>query len=125
MRKIREVLRLKFEHQLSERKIANSCNISRSTVSDYLGRFAVSGLSWPLPENFDEATLEGYLFPVDSKAGKSKPFTPDWSVIHQELHRPGVTLMRLWQEYKINHPVGYQYSWFCDLYRDWRKQLDA
>ena len=125
MRKIREVLRLKFEHQLSERKIASSCNISRSTVSDYLGRFAVSGLSWPLPENIDENALEGYLFPIDSKAGKGKPFTPDWSAIHQELHRPGVTLMRLWQEYRINHPDGYQYSWFCDLYRGWRNQLDV
>ena len=33
--------------------------------------------------------------------------------------------MTLWQEYKINHPDGYQYSWFCDLYRDWRNQLDV
>ena len=33
--------------------------------------------------------------------------------------------MTLWQEYKINHPDGYQYSWFCDLYREWRNQLDV
>ena len=58
MRKIREVLRLKFEHRLSERKIARSCNISRSTVSDYIGRFAVSGLQWPLPADLDETTLK-------------------------------------------------------------------
>ena len=125
MRKIREVLRLKFEHQLSERKIANSCNISRSTVSDYLGRFAVSGLPWPLPADINETTLESHLFQVEAKTARSKPFTPDWSEIHQELRRPGVTLMTLWQEYKINHPDGYQYSWFCDLYRDWRNQLDV
>ena len=36
MRKIREVLRLKFEHNLSEREISKSCNITRSTVKDYL-----------------------------------------------------------------------------------------
>ena len=125
MRKIREVLRLKFEHQLSERKIASSCNISRSTVSDYLGRFAVSGLSWPLPADINETTLESHLFQSEAKTARSKPFTPDWSEIHQELRRPGVTLMTLWQEYKINHPDGYQYSWFCDLYRDWRNQLDV
>ncbi|WP_172807666.1 sigma factor-like helix-turn-helix DNA-binding protein, partial [Endozoicomonas ascidiicola] len=53
MRKIREVLRLKFEHNLSERKIARSCNISRSTVKDYLARFSVSELSWPLPDTLD------------------------------------------------------------------------
>ncbi len=124
MRKIREVLRLKFEHQLSERKIAHSCNISRSTVNDYLARFAVSKLPWPLPGGMQEASLEGHLFPAEAKT-TSKPYTPDWSEIHQELRRPGVTLMRLWQEYKANHPEGYQYSWFCDLYRDWRQQLDV
>ncbi|WP_422447588.1 sigma factor-like helix-turn-helix DNA-binding protein [Endozoicomonas sp. ALB091] len=45
MRKIREVFRLKFEHNLSERKIAQSCNISRSTVKDYLARLSVSDLA--------------------------------------------------------------------------------
>ena len=125
MRKIREVLRLKFEHQLSERKIARSCNISRSTVSDYIGRFAVSGLQWPLPADLDETTLESRLFPATSKTDKSQPISPDWSDVHQELRRQGVTLMTLWQEYKTNHPEGYQYSWFCGLYRDWRSQLDV
>ena len=57
MRKIREVLRLKFEHNLSERKISKSCNISRSTVKDYLTRFFVSGLAWPLPDTLDEPSL--------------------------------------------------------------------
>ena len=125
MRKIREVLRLKFEHQLSERKIARSCNISRATVSDYLGRFAVSGLTWPLPDSMDETTLEGHLFPVNSQAEKCRPFTPDWSAVHQELSHPGATLMLIWQKYKTDHPDGYQYSWFCGLYRDWRNQLDV
>ena len=55
MRKIREVLRLKFEHQLSIRKIASSYNVSRATVSDYLNRFAASGLEWPLSSNLDKS----------------------------------------------------------------------
>ena len=125
MRKIREVLRLKFKHRLSERKIARSCNISRSTVSDYLGRFAISGLPWPLPDNLNEADLEQRLFPVDSQRGRHSQTTPDWSAVHQELRRPGMTLMLLWQEYKTNHPDGYQYSWFSELYREWRGHLDV
>ena len=125
MRKIREVLRLKFEHRLSERKIASSCNISRSTVSDYLGRFAISGLPWPLPDNLNEADLEQRLFPVDSQRTRHPQTTPNWSAVHQELRRPGMTLMLLWQEYKTNHPDGYQYSWFSDLYREWRSHLDV
>ena len=63
MRKIREVLRLKFEHQLSIRKIASSCNTSRATVSDYLNRFAASGLEWPLSSNLNETTLDQQLSP--------------------------------------------------------------
>ncbi len=125
MRKIREVLRLKFEHNLSERKIAQSCNISRSTVKDYLARFSVSELSWPLPDALDERTLEQRLFPVRLSSSRSQQATPDWSQIHQELRHPGTTLMLLWQEYKSCHPGGYQYSWFSDQYRLWRNQVDV
>jgi len=43
MRKIREVLRLKFDCALSGHRIAQSCQISRSTVADYLYRFEKAG----------------------------------------------------------------------------------
>ncbi|MEX0802435.1 MAG: hypothetical protein WD688_03835 [Candidatus Binatia bacterium] len=54
MRKIREVLRLKFDCALSGHQIAHSCQISRSTVADYLCRFEKAGLNWPLPEDLSE-----------------------------------------------------------------------
>jgi hypothetical protein len=38
MRKIREVFRLKFDCQLSNRKIAQSCHIARSTVAERKAR---------------------------------------------------------------------------------------
>lgn len=44
MRKIREVLRLKFDAGLSVRKIAKSLSIGHSSAGDYLCRFAASGL---------------------------------------------------------------------------------
>ena len=31
----------------------------------------------------------------------------------------------MWQEYKEQHPEGYQYSWFCHNYRDWTGRLDV
>jgi transposase len=49
---------------------------------------------------------------------------PDWTYIHRELRRKGVTLMLLWQEYKQIFPDGYQYSRFCDLYSHWAGKLD-
>jgi predicted DNA-binding protein (UPF0251 family) len=41
MRKIEEVLRLKWGHQLSNRQIANSCLVSHTTVREYLDRARV------------------------------------------------------------------------------------
>ena len=51
---------------------------------------------------------------------------PDFHEIHKELQsRRGVTLNLLWQEYKEQHPDGYQYSWFCQHYRAWSARLDV
>ena len=40
MRKIKEVLRLKWAQGLSNRRIAKACGIGRPTVSEYLRRAA-------------------------------------------------------------------------------------
>ena len=126
MRKIREVLRLRWERGLSQREIAISCKLARSTVGEYLARAQSAGLAWPLPKDLDDAALEARLFrlPEQQRGDERRP-EPDWERVHRELKRKGVTLTLLWQEYREVHPDGYQYSRFCDLYRDWRglKQL--
>lgn len=128
MRKIEEVLRLKFETDLSERKIATSCGVSRSTVAEYLARFKRSGLVWPLPSDIDQQQLERALFPVSSHRPAVERPMPDWSSIHQELKRKKqthVTLFLLWQEYRAQHAGGYQYSRFCELYQQWLGKVDV
>ena len=50
MRRIRDVMRLKHAHRLSERQIAPSLALSKSSVGTYLHRARQAGLSWPLPE---------------------------------------------------------------------------
>jgi DNA-directed RNA polymerase specialized sigma24 family protein len=45
VRKIREVLRLKWACGLSNRAVAASCRISSSSVSEYLSRARAAGLS--------------------------------------------------------------------------------
>lgn len=124
MRKIREVLRLKFECRHSNRKIANSTSIARSTVGDYVQRALAAGLSWPMPENIDDAQLEQILFDQVPSTIKDQRPPLDFSKIHKELKRKGVTLMLLWHEYKAENPQGYQYSQFCHLYRQWCNKLD-
>jgi transposase len=125
MRKIKEVLRLKWGCGLSDRKVAKSCSVSHPTVAEYVGRAAAAGLSWPLPEDLDDARLERLLFPDTASLPPGERPVPDWAKIHQELRRKGVTLSLLWEEYKESYPEGYQYSRFCDLYRSWRGTLDV
>lgn len=125
MRKIREVLRLKFEAGLSARQIAASVQVGRATIGDYLSRCKAAGLSWPLPSSLSDAELERRLFPALPTVPSEQRPLPDWPAIQAELRRPGVTLALLWQEYRLAHPQGYQYSWFCDHYRAWQGRLDV
>jgi transposase len=77
-----------------------------------------------LPEALDAATLERLLFPARPARPATQPLVPDWSVVHQELKRKGVTLFLLWQDYKAATPDGFQYSWFCRAYQAWTTKLD-
>lgn len=125
MRKIREVLRLKYELNCSNREIGLSCGIGRSTVGDYIQRVKLAGLEWPLPEGLSDTSLEQTLFPSPTPRNSSKLF-PNFSEVHKELQsRKHVTLMLLWQEYKEQYPEGYQYSWYCSNYREWSAKLDV
>lgn len=123
MRKIQAILRLSLEGRLGIRAIAQSLQISPSTVGDYLRRTRAAGLSWPLPPGLDEATLERLLFPPPRSSRETRPL-PVWADVHQELKRKGVTLALLWAEYKAAHPEGLQYSRFCEHYKLWASCLD-
>jgi transposase len=124
MRKVREVLRLKWANGFSERNIARSCDMARSTVAEYLRRARAAGLAWPLPEGLDDASLERRLFPATCGLPAEQRPVPVWPDIHREMKRKGVTLFVLWQEYKESYPEGFQYSQFCHRYRLWQGKLD-
>ena len=124
MRKIKDVLRLCWGQGLSKRKAARSCGVSRPAVDEYLRRAEAAGLCWPLPAGLDDGALERLLFPPPPVLPAGERGVPDWSHIHQELKRKGVTLFLLWQEYRQRHPHGYQYTWFCQHYRTWCGKLD-
>jgi len=124
MRKIKEILRLKWSSGLSNRKIARSCALARSTVAEYLMRAQAAGLSWPLPAEWDDARLENLFFPPVAYMPADQRPMPNWAEIHREYKRKGVTLSLLWQEYKAQSPTGYQYSQFCERYRAWTGRLD-
>ena len=117
MRKIREVLRLRFAQGLSQRAIGTSLRLSTGAVNSYLGRARMAGLGWPLPDEFDDAQLEALLYPPPPDVAAEQRPVPDWAVVHRELRRPNMTLALLWEEYRggAGAQDGFGYSWFCDL----------
>jgi len=120
----KDMLRLSLGEELSQRRVAASLGLPRTTVKDYLQRAEAAGLKWPLPEDMDEAALESVLFPSSATSVQRRPL-PDWDKVHKELKRPHVTLMLLWLEYKETHPDGYAYSQFAELSRRWKRHIDA
>lgn len=119
MRQIKEVLRQYWHLGHNKSQIARATHIPRSTVNDYIIRAAARNLKWPLPEALTEELLHQQLF--YNQRSDQIITEPNWSDIHKELKRKGVTRQLLWQEYKKKDPNGRQYSWFADKYRDWAK----
>ena len=125
MNQIRELLRLKYELKLSHRQIAASLSIGAGTVSVYVQKARVAGLSWPLPEEMTEALLQERFFGIRLLKPMTKALPePNWSYIVKERCRKGVTLQLLWKEYSETHSKGLSYSQFCRHYQSLQKQLD-
>lgn len=123
MRKIRDALRL-AAGGLSNRQIATSLSVSKTTIKSCLERAAAAGLVWPLADDVTDDVLEARLYrPAVVATPKAGHALPDWAAVHRELKRKGVTLQLLWQEHRQVHPDGYSYSRFTELYARWRGKL--
>ena len=129
MREIREVLRLKFDKRLGHRAISASVGISRSTVSEYVERANAAEVTWEKVQELSDTELECKLF---RHVGRNEPAARapigfEW--VHGEMRRKGVTLQLLWVEYQEGARETcpgkrpYQYSQFCDLYKEYRSKL--
>lgn len=121
MRKIKAVLKLHHEQLLGNREIARRLRMSAGSVSTYLTRARAAKLTWPLASEWTEDKIYSALFPDTSKSPKHPQ--PDFSKIHKELKRKGVTLLLLWYEYLSNYPQGYSYSRYCELYQEFIGKL--
>ena len=77
-----------------------------------------------MPPGLCDAALEKRLFPPPPSPSAGQRPQPDYAIIHKELKSPNVTLQLLWDEYKQEHPTGYSYSRFSELYGEWSKRLD-
>lgn len=121
----REIIRLAFLLNLSANEIHRMTNVSRGSVQTCIKRAVELGLTWPLPEDLDDAQLEKLLYPPKQKV-KERYVLPDYEKIETELAKKGVTLNLLWDEYQEQHPeTAYCYAHFSKLFRKWQSKKDV
>lgn len=92
MRKLREVLRLSYSAGLSIRKINASTKISVGSIQNILKLAEQLGVSWPIPEDWDDQVLALKFYPRSDAKPSAKFQEPVWTDVHLELKKEGVTL---------------------------------
>ena len=122
MRKIKEILRLRYDAGLSLRGISQSLNIGYGTVVDYIKRAEKAHVSWPIRSDLDERDLGLLLFPTQPVTGQRRFVEPDFMGCFVDLKKSKlVTRHLLWQEYRQQHPSdGYSYAQFCHRFKEWQ-----
>ena len=106
MRKIKDVLRLKLDAQLSHERIAASLGLSKGVVTKYVSLAAAAQLDWPTIQGLDEADLHRRLMLAPVK--HSDVVLPDYGYIHHELRRTF-----RWSVFnRREHATGYKVTLF-------------
>lgn len=131
MRRIREVLRLKHELDRNHRQISAATGLSKGSVSEYLRRAKEAEVTWEVARELTDGELEGRLFKTPGRNLPVDRVPVDCEWVHREMRRKTVTLQLLWVEYQdaARHDAAsrrpYQYSQFCERYKQFRKRVDA
>ena len=71
LRMIKDVIRLKWEAQLSHEQIAVALGVSKGAVTKYVGLANAAGLDWDVVRDWDERQLVARLLP---RAPATSPF---------------------------------------------------
>ena len=125
MRKIKDILKLRFITEISYRQISRAVDVPSSTVSDYCKRFEITKYEIDAFLLLDEDEIYKLLFPEKKRIDKptARPL-PNFEYIHKEIAKKGVTFELLWMEYKEQEPDGYAFSTFKELYRNFKKKIN-
>ena len=123
MRKVRELLRLCIEQDISVRQAAKILGIGKTAASEYISGFRKSKLSFKQSLELSDSDLLNIInIKRDSVNQRYQELSSQFSHFQKELKRPGVTKQLLWQEYKENKKDYFGYSQFCHHYAQWQKQ---
>ncbi len=121
MRQIKEILRLVIENNISINQAAASARVSRSTAQEYVRRAIAANITTDDLKKLSDTELEEVVYkkPENTK----NRIEPDWQYIHKELKKKNTNLQLLWFEYKELEKDGIGYSFFCEQYNKFKKNL--
>lgn len=119
MRKIRDLIRLKYRSHLSHEQIARALSISKGVVAKYVARLERLAEDPGSLLERSEAEITELIKPASRPSTYGGRVIPDFAHVHSELRRAGVTLTLLWEEYVAAHKQAptYRYTQFAELYR--------
>ena len=87
MRKLRDILRLRLGSDLSIRQIQAVTKASIGLIQKLITRAEALGLSWPLPDDFDDSKLQALFYPASDNSKAERFEQPDCVGIHQSLRQ--------------------------------------
>jgi len=120
MEKIREILRLCLEQKMSLRSASKVSGVSKTTIGEYLAEFKRSGLTYNEIINLSDDLLYSQFENSNCASNKKyEELSGCFPNYEKDLKRSGVTLYRLWEEYKGRQSDGFSYSRFCHHYMMW------
>src|SRR5947207_7743413 len=118
MRQTREILRQKWSLGRTHREVAQSLRLSTGAVGTTVLRARAAGLDWAQVDTLSDDVLHARVYGPPTPPTHHRA-VPDCAYLHAERRRPGVTLELLHLEYLEQHPDGYRYTQFCEVYRRW------
>jgi transposase len=118
MRQTREILRQKWCLGRTHREVAQSLGISSGAVGTTVLRARAAGLDWAQVDTLTDEALQARVYGPPTAPTRHRAL-PDCAYLHAERRKPGVTLELLHLEYLEQHPDGYRYTQFCEIYRRW------
>ena len=101
--------------------MAQSLGISNGAVGTTVLRARAAGLDWAQVDILSDDALQARVYGPPTPPTHHRA-VPDCASLHAERRKPGVTLELLHLEYLEQHPDGYRYTQFCEVYRRWLRR---
>lgn len=125
MSNVRQIIKL-YSYGMGKRKIALRLGISKNTIKLYIETY--KDLKTTKEELFKHTDFEldqifhpPHRTPVNPRVQQLFDFFP---IMEKQLRRRGMTVLRLYQEFKAQHPETYAETSFYHYYNLWKKKVN-